>query len=178
VTGAPAPDDAAARDLACRKLAAAAGSALGQAATNAFGTPGAFVWGQTGLNGGGGAAAALAARAGVLPEGAVLAAAARDWLLGRNPWGASFVVGYGRRPARDPHHWARVIRRGEPVGAVVGGPAARSLIAEQGLKTPRGVFDSAAATYEDRAADYVTSEPALWYTAVSVLLLAALAPAG
>ena len=35
-----------------------------------------------------------------------------------------------------------------------------------------GPFDSRFAAYEDRRADYVTSEPALDYTAASVLLVA------
>ena len=39
---------------------------------------------------------------------------------------------------------------------------------------PRSPFDSRFATYEDRRVDYVTSEPAIDYTASSVLLIAAL----
>ncbi len=34
-------------------------------------------------------------------------------------------------------------------------------------------FDSGFATYEDRRVDYVTSEPAIDYTASSILLIAA-----
>ncbi|WP_320668705.1 hypothetical protein [Patulibacter defluvii] len=39
-----------------------------------------------------------------------------------------------------------------------------------------GPFDGAAAAYEDRVDDYVTSEPALDYAAGSILLLAAVGP--
>lgn len=172
--GAPPAREPAARSLACSTLRAAGEAAVGHAASNAFATPGPFGWGQTGANGGAGAVAALAARAGTFPEGARVAAAARDWLFGRNPWGASFVVGFGPVAALHPHHWAQAYARGEPRGAVVGGPAPRAAITAQGFKPPRSPFDTPEATYEDRTADYVTSEPAIDYTAASVLLLAAL----
>ena len=105
-------------------------------------------------------------------HGAV-AAGARDYLLGRNPFGRSFVVGYGPRAPRDPHHWASVFGEGLPKGAVVGGPAPRSQVRGQGF-APSGHYDSKFATYEDKRRDYVTSEPALDYAASSILLLAAL----
>lgn len=172
--GAPPSPEPASQTLACSKLKEGGEAAVAYAATNAFATPGPFGWGQTGANGGAGAVAALAARAGTLPEGATVAAAARDWLFGRNPWGASFVVGFGPAAALNPHHWARAYARGEPRGAVVGGPAPRAAIAAQGFTPPRSPFDTPEATYEDRTANYVTSEPAIDYTAASILLLATL----
>ena len=62
---------------------------------------------------------------------------------------------------------------GLPAGAVVGGPAPRSEVRGEGFR-PRSPFDSRFATDEDRRVDYVTSEPAIDYTASSVLLIAAL----
>jgi endoglucanase len=166
--GAPAAADAAARDKACALLAAQGDAAAAQGANSAFGTPGYIGWGQTGENGGAGALAALAGRT-------QTAADARDWLLGRNPWGASFVAGFGPKAPRAIHHWASVQGDGVPVGAVVGGPAPRADILAQGFGAPkRSPFNTAAATYEDRRADYVTSEPAIDYAASSILLLAAM----
>ncbi|HST40336.1 MAG TPA: glycoside hydrolase family 9 protein, partial [Conexibacter sp.] len=175
--GAPAVADATARDTACAALRAQGRAAVARARANGpFSTPGAFGWGQTGENGGAGALAALAGRATGVAGGAQTAAAARDWLLGRNPWGASFVVGYGPKAPRQPHHWASAGGPGQPRGAVVGGPAPLSEIAAQEVGTARGgPFSTAALTYEDRRANYVTSEPAIDYAAGSVLLLAALA---
>ena len=73
-----------------------------------------------------------------------------------------------------------VVRRGNafgmpglPAGAVVGGPAPRSEVRGEGFRL-RSPFDSRFATYEDRRVDYVTSEPAIDYTASSILLIAAL----
>ncbi|HMF40884.1 MAG TPA: glycoside hydrolase family 9 protein [Polyangia bacterium] len=173
--GAPAAPDPVTRAAACDHLAAQARAAARTARRSAFATPGDFTWGQTGENGGAGALLALAGRAGVAPQGLAGAAAARDWLLGLNPWGASFVTGYGPHSPKHPHHWASIRGIGRPTGAVVGGPAPRKAILEQHVGTPNAsVFNTAAATYEDRRADYVTSEPAIDYAAGSILNLAAL----
>lgn len=165
---------AASRRVACERLAENGRIAARQARSNAFGMPGYFGWGTTAQNG---AAGALAALATASPDGPAagcrVAAGARDWMLGRNPFGASFVVGYGPRAPRHPHHWAAVFGAGVPEGAVVGGPAPRSEVRGQGFRA-ESPFDSRFATYEDRRVDYVTSEPAIDYTASSILLIAAL----
>ena len=102
-----------------------------------------------------------------------MAAGARDYLLGRNPFGRSFIVVYGRRAARHPHTWASVFGPGIPGGAVVGGPAPRRYVEGQGFSAA-GPLNTGFATYVDRLNDYVTAEPALDYAADSILLLAAL----
>jgi hypothetical protein len=176
--GAPATSDPAAHAVACHVLGSNAQDAVLRASSNAFATPGDFAWGQTAANGGAGAVAALAGSAGLLPAGRAVAAGARDYLVGRNPWGSSFVVGLGPRAARHPHHWGSVFGSALPVGAVVGGPAPLARIRDQrsgiGGVPALGGFNTAAATYEDRREDYVTSEPAIDYSACSILLLAAL----
>jgi hypothetical protein len=173
--GAPAVFGEPARSLACERLRENGAIAVRQSRRNAFGMPGYFSWGTTAQNGAAGALAALATVApGGPARGCATAAGARDWLLGRNPHGASFVVGVGAKPARKPHHWAAVFGSAMPHGAVVGGPAPRSELRESGFRAD-GRFDSAFASYEDRRSNYVTSEPAIDYTASSVLLMAALA---
>ncbi len=163
------------RRLACRLLAENGRIASRQAHSNAFGMPGYFSWGTTAQNGAAGALAALSTVAGseAPKDGCRVAAGARDYLLGRNPFGVGFVVGYGPRSALHPHHWGSVFGDGLPAGAVVGGPAPRSEVRGQGFHAG-SPFDSRFATYEDRRVDYVTSEPAIDYTASSILMLAAL----
>jgi hypothetical protein len=181
----------------CGALVSAGQAAITRARRNAFGLPADFGWGSaaevatSGLSGlmadraasaaapMGGRAIATAARGRAIAAaapigGSALAAGARDYLLGRNPWGASFVVGYGPRSPRHPHHWASVFGPAKPVGAVVGGPAPASVVKQQKLELRRNVFSTARAFYTDDRNDYVTSEPALDYTADSILLLAAL----
>ena len=158
----------------CNLLAENGAIAIKQAASNAFGMPGFFTWGTTAQNGASGALAALATAApGGSPRGCGVAAGARDYMLGRNPFGASFIVGYGPKAAQHPHHWASVDGPGLPVGAVVGGPAPLSQIEAQGFRA-RGPLQSNFAAYVDERRNYVTSEPALDYAAASILLLAAL----
>jgi hypothetical protein len=169
-----APFAASARHLGCRLLTENGRIAVQQARRRAFGMPGYFSWGTTAQNGAAGALAALSTAAPDAPRGGCrTAAAARDWLLGRNPQGASFIVGYGPRAPRHPHHWGSVFGSGIPVGAVVGGPAPLGEIRGQGFRV-RDRFGTRQASYEDRRADYVTNEPAIDYSAASILLLAAL----
>jgi len=176
VLGAPALGGEAAQDFACRYLRDGASATLDYSRRNAFAPASYFQWGTTGVNAALGAQAALAARAG-FKRGRAIAAGARDWMFGRNPWGASFAAGIGPRSPRKIHHWASVFRPhdGLPVGAVVGGPAPRSQVLGQGFR-PRGRFRrfNSNIVYEDRRANYVTSEPAIDYVASVILLLAAL----
>jgi endoglucanase len=173
--GLPAPSPAA---LAAGGafLRSAAGVAARRARRHALGTPGVLAFGTTATHGGGGTVLAFAGAAG-FPAGRALAADARDWSIGRNPWGRSFVAGFGPLAPRHPHHWAS--RRGPAIfgGAVVGGPTSRSILREQQLPYRLGPFDGPAGVYEDKVSDYVTSEPALDYTASTVLLHAAVAAA-
>ncbi len=137
-------------------------------------TPGWIGWGQTGSQSVGGAAVALAAQVGQLKD-AEVAQRARDWLLGLNPWGCSFVVGVGPCSPQHPHHWASLRGRARPRGAVVGGAAPVRAIEREGFSVT-GPFDAPRAAYEDRRAVYVTAEPAIDYAANAILLLAALSP--
>lgn len=170
--GAPALGTRKARRQACRFLRGNARAVAAVAAANAFGAAGPFAWGTTSTNGGGGAIAALAG----LPGGRAVAAGARDYLLGRNPWGASFVAGLGPRSPRHVSGWASIFGPDLPRGAVVGGPAPLATVRAQGFRPtgPWRRFDSSV-VYADSRRDYVTSEPALDYAANSILLLAALA---
>ena len=112
--------------------------------------PGYFTFGTTAQNGAAGALAALATSGpGGNPGGCEAAAGARDYLLGRNPFGASFVVGYGENAAEHPHHWASVFGDGLPEGAVVGGPGPRKEITDQGFN-PKGSLNKGPIVYEDK----------------------------
>jgi endoglucanase len=98
--GAPPIGPAADRRFACERLRQFGEIATDQARDNAFGMAGFFTWGTTAQNGASGALAGLAGCATGLRDGRAVAAGARDYLLGRNPFGRSFVVGYGRELRR------------------------------------------------------------------------------
>jgi endoglucanase len=169
--GAPALGARATRRQACRFLRRSASLAATYAHRNAFAPAGPFAWGTTSSNGAGGAIAALAG----VPGGRSVASGARDYLLGRNPWGASFVAGFGPRSPRHVSSWASIFGPGLPRGAVVGGPAPLAMVRAQGFR-PTGPWRrfNSDVVYDDSNRDYVTSEPALDYAANSILLLAAL----
>ncbi len=170
--GAPALGPSPTRRQACRFLGRSGRAAIAWSRRNAFGPAGPFGWGTTSSNGAGGAVAALSRQ----PGGRTGAAGARDYLLGRNPWGASFVAGFGPQSPRHLSSWASLFGPARPRGAVVGGPAPLRVVRAQGFG-PAGRwrrFDSAV-VYADNRRDYVTSEPALDYAANSILLLATLA---
>jgi hypothetical protein len=169
--GAPPVGPLPARREGCRFLRRNARRAVFYSRRNAFGPAGPMGWGTTSSSSAGGAVAALWGTR----RGLATAAGARDYLLGRNPWGASFVVGIGPRSPRHISSWASVFGPAKPRGAVVGGPAPRQILRDQGFRPhgPLRRFNSRIA-YEDARRDYVTSEPALDYGGNAILLLAAL----
>ncbi len=105
-----------------------------------------------------------------------LAAEARDWIFGRNPWGVSMVIGVPEsgNPARRPHHLFHKIAGILPVGGLVDGPVYKDI--NDSLKfEPFGDdayarFQSDIGVYHDCYADFSTNEPIIDGT-VSLLLL-------
>jgi endoglucanase len=171
--GAPGLGPRGTRRQGCRFLRRNARGTILYARRNAFGVAAPPTWGTTSSNGASGAIAAISG----LRAGPATGAGARDYLLGRNPWGASFVAGFGPKSPRQISSWAAVFGAGRPRGAVVGGPAPRKIVRSQGF-SPKGPLRrfNGASVYEDNRRDYVTSEPALDYAANSILLLAAVRP--
>lgn len=170
-------DPSTSRGAACGLLGEAAQIAQGRADATAFATPGEFVWGHNCRSAANAAVAMLAGsqEAGITPAAAGnLGARARDYLLGLNPWGQSFLVG-GPNGAQHPHHWTATRGSGQPTGELVGGPASQSQIADQGLTVPDGPYDSANAAYADDALNYVNSEGDIECQAEGLLLFAQLA---
>jgi hypothetical protein len=105
-----------------------------------------------------------------------LAAEARDWIFGRNPWGVSFVLGVpeGGVAASRPHHMFWKLAQRLPTGGLVDGPVTRGI--NESLKfsafgpDPLARFQSDVAVYHDDFADFSTNEPIIDGT-VSLLLL-------
>lgn len=110
------------------------------------------------------------------PQFRELAAEARDWIFGRNPWGVSFVIGvpeHGRASSR-PHHLFWRLAGILPVGGLVDGPVYKDI--NDSLKfspfddDEYARFQSDAGVYHDCYADFSTNEPIIDGT-VSLLLL-------
>lgn len=106
-----------------------------------------------------------------------LAAEARDWIFGRNPWGMSFVIGVpdGGGAASRPHHLFYKLKNHLPVGGLVDGPVYKDI--NDGLKFGNSFdgdelarFQSDVGVYHNMFADFSTNEPIIDGT-VSLLLL-------
>ncbi|MBX3426840.1 MAG: glycoside hydrolase family 9 protein [Pirellulales bacterium] len=106
-----------------------------------------------------------------------LAAEARDWIFGRNPWGVSFVIGVpenGRHASR-PHHLFYKLADHLPVGGLVDGPVTKAI--NDALKfepfedDELARFQSETAVYHDVFADFSTNEPIIDGTVSLALLL-------
>jgi hypothetical protein len=105
-----------------------------------------------------------------------LAAEARDWIFGRNPWGVSFVTGVGARAATDVHHPFRARGAVPPTGGLVDGPLEREINREferyfDLREDPLARFQSDWAVYHDHISDFSTNEPILDGTVSLILLL-------
>jgi hypothetical protein len=110
------------------------------------------------------------------------AAAQRDWLLGRNPWGYSMFLGIpaGGVYPRRPHLMTTRLTGRSVCGGLVDGP-----VYERIFKSLRGVsitepdplapFQSERAVYHDDVGDYSTNEPTMDGTASAILMFALLA---
>jgi endoglucanase len=115
--------------------------------------------------------------------------AQRDYVLGANAWGSSFLVGDGQTfPDCLQHQVANLVGTldGKPpilLGAAVDGPSDPAnldgLSLQSGMrKCPPGggdafkPFDGHGAVYQDNVIDWPTVEPADDYTVLSVLLFA------
>jgi endoglucanase len=105
-----------------------------------------------------------------------LAAEARDWIFGRNPWGVSMVIGVpanGRHASR-PHHLFYKLANHLPVGGIVDGPVSKKINDSLKFDTFNDPelehFQSDVCVYHDQFADFSTNEPIIDGT-VSLLLL-------
>ncbi len=109
-------------------------------------------------------------------------AAARDWLLGRNPWGVSMVIGYpaDARTPRSPHSVvADRLGVETQLGGLVDGPVYRSIFENLlgiALLEPDeyAPFNTGPVVYHDDMGDYSTNEPIMDGTANLVYLLSAM----
>jgi endoglucanase len=142
-----------------------------------------LTWGTAGRACGAGTLCLLGAPLLHDPSLTELARAQRDYLLGCNPFGVSFLIGAGQRYPHHPHHPLAQLGPLPLVGAVVGGPAPPKLWREQKMADGMGKdatpippeLQSPTAVYYDDAGDWVTNEPAIDYAVDTLLLLAAYA---
>jgi endoglucanase len=102
-----------------------------------------------------------------------LEVAQRDFILGRNPWGVSFISGCGINFARNFHSQIGFLKKKLP-GGFSAGPATKKFIDKQKIKYEGGdryaKFQTDEMYYRDDRQDYVTNEPTLTGNATAIFV--------
>lgn len=103
----------------------------------------------------------------------------RDYMLGKNPWGVSFIVGMGTTYPRHPQHNITVGKNIDIPGMPIEGPDALSDWSSQGITLGGpdiyAAFQSTAATggvYHDDIQDFATNECTTTHAGLAVLMFA------
>ncbi len=97
----------------------------------------------------------------------------RDYVLGRNPWGVSFITKTGSNYPIKPHHQIAYFYKSGVPGAVVGGPVNISLYKDYNIESSSGkfaLFNSSEIVYNDDWDDYLTNEATIFGNATALFL--------
>lgn len=107
----------------------------------------------------------------------------RDFLLGTNPWGVSFVGDVATPSPHDLHNQVGIlVLNGALPGCLTEGPAPAADITGQGIvlhdADEYAEFQAARGTYHDDRNDYVTNEPTIVGNALAIWMTALFASRG
>lgn len=88
----------------------------------------------------------------------------RDFVLGRNPWGVSFIYNIGTKFPKNLHSQIAFFNKGYLPGALTAGPAPSELLSNYEIKRSNfeyNRFNSKQTKYFDDRFDYITNEPTI-----------------
>jgi len=109
-----------------------------------------------------------------------LAVIQRDYILGRNQWGVSFIYNIGKTFSKHFHSQVAWFNGNRLPGAVAAGSISRARLAAYNIhyELPDAFekFQSEAAVYRDDRMDYVTNEPTITANATAVFVMSHFAP--
>ena len=109
-----------------------------------------------------------------------LGLAQRDYVLGSNPWGVSFVNSIGSYWPHHPHHQVAALNGSELVGFWDEGPVPLADFLAQKITLKEAdanaAFQSDGAVFHDDVQNYITNEPTISMNATSLALVAWYAP--
>ncbi len=93
-----------------------------------------------------------------------LAVTQRDYILGRNPWGISFIYNIGRVFPKHLHSQIAYFNDGYLPGALSAGPAPLGILKNYDIKRENlsyNYFNTDSVKYYDDRWDYITNEPTI-----------------
>ncbi len=103
-----------------------------------------------------------------------LSISVRDYLLGKNQWGISFVSNIGKNYSRNLHHQVSDIKKIKLPGGFAAGPTSKESLESYDFqfakKDKYTRFQTEFAFYRDDKMDYVTNEPTIIGNAFAILL--------
>ena len=88
----------------------------------------------------------------------------RDYILGRNPWGVSFIYNVGSNFTKNLHSQVAFFNGGYLPGALTAGPAPTNLLDNykiQRINKNYKLFNTDSVKYYDDRFDYITNEPTI-----------------
>lgn len=103
-----------------------------------------------------------------------LAIEQRDYILGRNPWGVSFIANFGEVYTKNFHHQVAYFHGGELPGAVAAGPIPKEILSERNIKFEHpdrfARFQNDSFVYIDDRMDYISNEPTISSNATAIFV--------
>jgi hypothetical protein len=103
-----------------------------------------------------------------------LAISQRDYVLGKNPWGLSFISKAGSKYSRYFHHQVSKIKKIPLPGGFAAGPVTKSILDSYNIpfekKDRYRKFQSDYAVYRDDVMDYVTNEPTITANSTAIFV--------
>lgn len=102
-----------------------------------------------------------------------LAVYERDYVLGRNPWGLSFIYNIGTYFPRRLHSQVAYFNNGYLPGALTAGPAPENVLKEYSIKRENfqyNYFNTPDVKYYDDIHDYITNEPTISSNATALFV--------
>jgi hypothetical protein len=104
----------------------------------------------------------------------IMASKQRDYILGRNPWGVSFVSDFGEIHTKYFHHQVAHFNGGKIPGAVAAGPIPKSILEERKIEFERPdrfvKFQTEDMVYFDDRMDYISNEPTISSNATALFV--------
>jgi len=97
----------------------------------------------------------------------------RDYVLGRNPWGISFIQGIGKTYVRNIHSQVGFFNKGYLPGALSAGPAPLELFKKYQIKRKSrkyDLFNTGDKRYYDDYADFITNEASITGNATALFV--------
>ncbi len=103
-----------------------------------------------------------------------MAESQKDYILGKNQWGISFIYGIGERYCENLHHQLSPLMNGYLPGGFAAGPVFKEYLDSQNIEFEKrdkySLFQTDSAYYRDDRMDYISNEPTIVANATAIFV--------